>query len=84
MLERMQKVYTDKSYEDPQIIKMFKNFEKKINVNASTLVIVCINKLYQIMLQYGCSLVMTSLSDDSTKSIRRLFVHVNIICYLFL
>lgn len=56
MLERMQKVYTDISYEDTEIARIYKNNEKKVNVNACSLVIVCINKLYQIMLEFGYQL----------------------------
>lgn len=46
MLQRMEKAYTDVSYEDPNIIKRYENFEEKVNVNSSTLVILCINKIY--------------------------------------
>jgi hypothetical protein len=46
MLERMQKVYVDDSYEDPELTRKFVECEIKINKNAAALVIICTNKLF--------------------------------------
>lgn len=74
MLQRMEKSYTDTSYEDPALIVKYEQFEAKVNVNASALVIICINKMYQLMFDYGLSLAKGE-TEINTKSIRKLFVH---------
>lgn len=56
----------------------FHNLSKKVNSNAVALVLLCVNKLYQIMQEYAHS-IMNSEINMSEKSIRRLFIHVYII-----
>eukprot|EP00347_Sterkiella_histriomuscorum_P013953 403362725 len=74
MLQRMEKAYTDLSYINPETVLKIQSNEIQVNIHAATLVILCINKMYQIMLNYGFLLV-TGKSIVDTKSIRKLFVH---------
>ena len=53
MLERMEKVYTDLSYIDESYVQRVESEVEKVNINAASLVIICINKMYQLMLNYG-------------------------------
>jgi len=46
----MLKVYEDKNYENPEIIEQIDNMKIKINRHGSTLVIVCIVKMLDILI----------------------------------
>ena len=45
------KINEDKNYEDPVLTEQFKNSEKQLNRNAATLVLVCINKLFELLVK---------------------------------
>ena len=56
MIQRMEKAYIDLSYLDHELVKKYETSEIKVNKDAATLVIACINKIYQILLTYGFSI----------------------------
>ena len=76
MIERMEKAYTDMSYIKADVVKALENFEKLVNTKSATLVVICINKMYQIIFSYGQNLSSGKALID-TKSIKKLFVHVS-------
>lgn len=47
--KRMLKVYDDKNYNDPQLTKMFQTYERQVNRHAVTLVLNCVTKLFDIL-----------------------------------
>lgn len=50
--KRMLKVYDDKDYEDPKVIEDIDNMKIQINRHSTTLVIVCVVKMLDILLSY--------------------------------
>ena len=42
----MLSVYEDKLHNDPIVTEAFKSGKRKVNIHASTLVIECINRMY--------------------------------------
>ena len=76
MIERMEKAYTDMSYIKAEVVQAFETFDRLVNIQAATLVIVCINKMYQMIFAYGNSLAEGK-TLIQTKTIRKLFVHVS-------
>ena len=53
MIQRMEKAYTDMSYIKVDVVKALESFEKLVNTQSATLVVICINKMYQIIFSYG-------------------------------
>ncbi len=48
--KRMLRIYEDKNYEDPCVIEDIDNMKIEVNRHASTLVLICILKMLQILL----------------------------------
>lgn len=47
----MQKAFEERRYEDPVWTQKIKNKEIEVNLNALTLVVECVNKLYNLTLE---------------------------------
>jgi hypothetical protein len=56
----MLKIYEEKDYEDKNETMQFETFEKIVNRHASTLVIVCMNKMYELLIKQ-CETVQNDL-----------------------
>jgi hypothetical protein len=57
----MLKIYEEKDYEDKNETRSFETFEKIVNRHASTLVIVCMNKMYELLIKQ-CETVQNDLN----------------------
>lgn len=57
----MEKAYSDESYISQSIIDSYdvsKTAAKKVNISASTIVIKCVNKLFEIVINYGAQVLL--------------------------
>ena len=72
----MEKVYLDSTYEVPELTEMFEKKERKINKDAAALVVICSNKLYQLMHDYAFQIIRNEVPLNA-KSIKKLFIHVS-------
>ncbi len=50
-IRRMMRVYEDKNYEDSKLMEEFKTCKKRVNMHSSTLVIICLIKLFEILIK---------------------------------
>lgn len=70
--KRMLKVYDDKNYNDPQLTKMFQTYERQVNRHAVTLVLNCVTKLFDILVDL-CESILNQNTKLKGKTIRRVY-----------
>lgn len=70
--KRMLKVYDDKDYEDPKVIEDIDNMKIEINRHSTTLVIVCVVKMLDILLSY-CEKAEKQEGKLSSNLIQRMY-----------